>query len=78
MEQEKKLKKEFVEMVANKAPQHIFGGHISWPPEGCLKEEFIFEHEGIPWLDCSICHKCQEINTCERRKEWKKENKRQG
>ena len=78
MKQGKKLEKGFVEMVANETPRHIFGGHISWPPEGCLKEKFIFKHDRVSWLDCSICHKCQEINACKRRKEWKKENKRQG
>lgn len=56
--------------------EYNWGGHIPYPPKDCEKKELMFEHCGVTWIDCSICHTCSVISKCKRRKEWKKEMKR--
>lgn len=56
--------------------RHNWGGHMPFPPEGCERIEFAFNHEGVTWLDLNICHPCSLLKTCQRRKEYLKSLKR--
>ena len=51
---------------------HNWGGHLHTPPKDCEKKDMWFTHNGIVWLDLSICHDCSIITECVRRKEYLK------
>lgn len=51
-------------------PEKNIGGFLPWPPDECIKSEFHRKQDGVIWIDLSICHGCELITACHRRKAY--------
>lgn len=51
-------------------PEKNVGGFLPWPPDECIKSEFHKKLNGAIWIDLSICHSCELLVACHRRKAY--------
>ena len=53
-----------------KLPKKNHGGFLPYPADECIKSEFHRKVDGVVWIDLSICHTCELLVACHRRKAY--------